>query len=110
MDNASPILAFVQRGFHETNSNILAAIIALVVVIAFMKEWRQLFPMVVLALVAHVLINFYVVPLVSHGAPHGAIPPVVDPGFWMNTLSLGVGYLIILVVLFFLKKNIFKMG
>jgi hypothetical protein len=99
---------FIHNGFNDVRLNILAVVIAIIVAFALMKKWGQLIPMLVLATVAHLIIVAFVVPLVDKKTP--VMPDILGGAFWMTTASLAVGYGIMLIVLFFLKKNVFKMG
>jgi hypothetical protein len=94
-------------GFNDVRSDVMAIVIALIIVIAFMKSWGQLIFMTIGAVLVHLII-LTLLPLVQHGKI--AMPDVMSGGFWMQAGSLAVGYLILIIVLFFLKNNVFKMG
>jgi hypothetical protein len=104
----APIYGFIHQGFDSVRTDVMAIVIALIIVLALMKTWGQLIPMLILAVVAHLLIVAFAVPLVDHKTL--AMPPLMDMGYWRMALSLAVGYLIMMIVMFFLKKNVFKMG
>ena len=104
----TPIYEFIHHGFNDVRTNILAIVIVLVVAFALMKSWGQLLAMTILATVVHLLAIAVVLPLVSGKTP--VMPDLMAKDYWMTALSLAVGYLIMLIVLFFLKKNVFKMG
>lgn len=112
MDKATgafgPVFGFIHQGFDGVRTDVLAIVIALIIVLAVMKSWGQLIAMAILAVVAHLLIVAFVVPIADH--KQLALPPLMDPRYWHMALSLAVGYLIMLIVFFFLKKNVFKMG
>ena len=104
----APIWHFIHQGFDTVRTDILAIVIALIVVFALMKSWGQLIMMTIAATVIHLLIAAFAVPLIDHKKL--AIPDVMAKEYWMMALSLLVGYLIMIIVLFFLKHNVFKMG
>ncbi|HEY3813197.1 MAG TPA: hypothetical protein VGL66_08210 [Caulobacteraceae bacterium] len=103
-----PIFHFIHQGFDTVRTDILAIVIALIVVFALMKRWGQLIVMTIAATVIHLLIAAFAVPLIDKHPL--VIPDVMAPSYWMMALSLLVGYLIMIIVLFFLKNNVFKMG
>ena len=103
-----PIYNFIHGGFNDVRTNILAIVIALVVAFVMMKKWGSLIPMTILATVVHLLAVALALPLLTGKAP--TMPDLMSGGYWMTALSLAVGYLIMLIVLFFLKNNVFKMG
>jgi hypothetical protein len=85
---------------------VVAIIIALIAVL-MMKTWGRLIFMAIGAVIVHLII-LAVLPLAQGGKL--AIPDVMAPGFLMQVLSLAVGYAILIIIFFFLKKNVFKMG
>jgi hypothetical protein len=107
MDLVNTIHNFINRGFDGVRTDIIAIIIALIIVFAFMKSWGQLLIMTVMAVVIHLIIQA-LIPL-THGGKL-IFPPVTHTEYWMGALALFIGYLIMILVLFFLKYNVFKMG
>ncbi|MBX7248461.1 MAG: hypothetical protein K1X35_05340 [Caulobacteraceae bacterium] len=108
MDLFNSILAFVQAGFNDMRTNVMAVVIAFIVAFFVMKKWGQLILMTVGATVVHLLLVAFAKPLMDGKAP--VIPPLMDPEYWKVAAGLAVGYLIALIFLFFLKNNVFKIG
>jgi hypothetical protein len=107
MDVVKSAYDFVHAGFNDVRTSLMAIVIAVIIVIAFMKSWGQLIIMTIGATLVHLII-LTLLPLANHGKI--AMPDVVSGAFWMTAAALAVGYLIMLIVLFFLKNNVFKMG
>jgi len=106
MDAAKPVLDFIHHGFNDVRTSVVAIIIALIAVL-MMKTWGRLIFMAIGAVIVHLII-LAVLPLAQGGKL--AIPDVMAAGFLMQVLSLAVGYAILIIIFFFLKKNVFKMG
>jgi hypothetical protein len=107
MDIVKSAYNFVHAGFNDVRTDVLAIVIALIIVVAFMKSWGQLIFMTIGAVIVHEII-LALLPLLNHGKI--MVPDVMSGAFWMLAASLAVGYLILIIVLFFLKNNVFKMG
>ena len=108
MDIFNDIFGFVQAGFNDMRTNLMAIVIAFIVAFFLMQKWGQLLLMTLGATLIHLIALAFVKPLLGDGEI--AIPPLMDKGYWMTALGLYVGYLIIIIVLFFLKNNVFKIG
>ena len=108
MDLFNSIMGFVQAGFNDMRTNLMAIVIAFIISFFIMKKWGQLLIMSVAATLIHLLALAFVKPLISGGDI--AMPPIMDKAYWMSALALFVGYLIMLIILFFLKNNVFKIG
>jgi hypothetical protein len=108
MDAFNSIFGFIQSGFNDMRTNLMAIVIAFIVAFFVMKKWGQLLVMTVVATVVHLLAVAFVKPLITSESI--SMPPLMDMAYWMTALSVAVGYLIMLIVLFFLKNNVFKMG
>ncbi len=105
---ASSIFDFAHHGFDSMRSNGIALVIAIVFAFFIMKKWGSLLMAVIGATVVHLLIMAFVVPMIDKHPM--AMPPLMDMGYWVTAGYIAVFYLISLIVLFFLKNNVFKMG
>jgi len=108
MDLFNSIFGFIQAGFNDMRTNLMAIVIAFIIAFFIMKKWGQLLFMTIAATLVHLLAVAFVKPLLDGGEI--AMPPLMDKEYWMTALGLAVGYLIMLIVLFFLKNNVFKIG
>lgn len=97
---------FVQTGFATVNDQVMALIIALIAAV-IMKSWGKLLHMTLGAVVVH-WVAATLMPVAKGG--DFKLPELLSSGFWMTTASLAVGYLIVISVFFFIKKNVLKAG
>lgn len=102
------IFGFMRDGFNDMRTNLMAIVIAFIVAFFLMKKWGQVLLMAVGAAIVHLLIVAFAIPLIEQQPP--VMPPLMDSGYWLTAASLAVGYLIMIIVLFFLKNNVFKIG
>lgn len=105
---ASSIFDFVHHGFDSMRTNVMALVIAIIFAFFIMKSWGQLLMMTIGATLVHLLLLAFVAPLIDKHPL--AMPPLMDTNYWITAAYIAVFYLITLIVLFFLKKNVFKMG
>jgi len=108
MDFINDMFAFVREGFNDVRAMGTALFIAFVVAFFLMTKWGQLLIMTVGATIVHLLAVAFVKPLLDGGKI--AMPPLMDGEYWKVAAGLAVGYLILIIVLFFLKNNVFKIG
>ena len=102
MDSLQPVLDFARAGFDQVNA-VQGLIIALVATF-LMPAWRRLPVFTVGAAAIHVLADV-LVPVVTSGASL-RLPEVLEFHFWQYVATLLIGYLIIIAILFFLKRLI----
>jgi heme exporter protein D len=111
MDKATgaftPIYNFIHMGFNDVRTDTLAIIIAFIFAFFLMKRWGQLIVMAIGATLVSLILNA-MLPLLNHGKL--MMPDVMAKPYWMGALALLVGYLILLIIFFFLKNNVFKVG
>jgi hypothetical protein len=72
-----------------------------------MKRWGQLFVMTIMATIVH-LILIALLPLLNHGKL--MVPDVLSKAYLWMVAALLVGYLILLILFFAIKKYVFRMG
>jgi hypothetical protein len=98
---------FIQAGYSDVRTDAMAIIIALLVVIVLMKSWGQLIILTLGSVILHVIIET-IIPLAQH-KPF-AMPPITTGPFWTHAGLLAVGYFLLIIIFFFLKNNVFKIG
>ncbi|MCP5432406.1 MAG: hypothetical protein H6923_03945 [Alphaproteobacteria bacterium] len=98
------VVELLQRGFREVNAvqGIVIAIIAAIV----MKSWTKLVPIAFGATLAHALADM-LIPVIA-GQRAFQLPPIVDASYWTYVLTVFVGYLVVILVLFILKSALVK--
>lgn len=96
----------LQTGFSGVNG-VVGLVIALLVVM-MMQQWRQWFPMAVLATVLFHL-GQALTPMLSVKTLQ--LPPgLVTADYWIGVGTTFVGYLVVLGLLFLIKKSVFKLA
>lgn len=101
------VLDFLRGGYGELDANPAKALLIALAATVFLQKWRSLIPTCILATVVHILVGM-VTPLIVGGNQAFALPPLVEPSFWLNAASIFVGYLIIIAALFALKRLLLK--
>lgn len=96
----------LQTGFTGVNG-VIGLVIALIVVM-MMQQWKQWFPSALLATVLFHL-GQALKPMLS-GKTLQLPPGLVTAEYWIGVGTTFVGYLVVLGLLFFLKKQVFKLA
>lgn len=104
MDIVEQVLDFMRAGFDSVNA-VQGLIIAFVAAL-IMPGWNRLLVFTVAATVVHVITDV-LLPVVSGGAAL-RLPPVLEGPFWREVGFLLVGYLIIIALLFLVRRVILK--
>jgi hypothetical protein len=104
MDIVDQVLDFMRAGFNSVNA-VQGLIIAFVAAL-IMPGWNRLLVFAVAATVVHVIVDV-LLPVVSGGAAL-RLPPILEVPFWREVGFLLVGYLIIIAVLFLLRRLLLK--
>ena len=99
-------LDFVRTGFAHVNA-ILGLIIALFAAFQ-LASWKKLWEVALAAAIVHI-VALVLIPVVDHNA-QVHLPPLLDTGFWRDTLALYFGYVIMIAVLFFVRTRLLKGG
>jgi hypothetical protein len=97
-------LDFVRQGFDQVNS-LEGLIIAAIAAVA-MPSWGRLVPTALFATVAHIILGV-MVPIFADGAGF-RMPKVMEEAFWSSSVTLFVGYLIVISVFFVIKRLILR--
>jgi hypothetical protein len=104
MDSA---VRFIQAGYSDVRTDAMAIIIALLVVIVLMKSWGQLIMLTIGSVILHEII-WTIIPLAQ--GHKFAMPAITTGAFWTQAGLLAVGYFLLIIIFFFLKNNVFKIG
>lgn len=104
MDIVDQVLDFMRAGFNSVNA-VQGLIIAFVAAL-IMPGWNRLLVFTVAAALVHVIADV-LLPVVSGGAAL-RLPPILETAFWREVGFLLVGYLIIITVLFLLRRLLLK--
>lgn len=100
----TPVLDLFRSGFNQVNA-VLGLIIALIASFQ-LSAWKKLWEMALAALAFHV-IAVMLAPAIDHGASI-RLPALVDLRTWQNWLAIYVGYVILILVFYFLRTRLLK--
>lgn len=98
---------FLREGFQSVNAyqGLLIAIIAAILVPAWKRVWAVALGATIVHLIADVLI-----PVLADKAPFRLPPDLLEVDYWRHAFVLFIGYLIVIAVLFFIKRLFLKEG
>lgn len=96
----------LQTGYSGVNS-VIGLVIALLVVM-MMQQWKQWFPSALLATVLFHLAKA-LTPVLS-GKTLMLPAGLLSAEYWIGVATTFAGYLVVLGLLFFLKKQVFKLA
>jgi hypothetical protein len=99
-------LQFFREGFQHVNA-LLGLLIAIYSAYQ-MSAWRNLAAVALGATVIHVVASVLLPVIDGNAAFH--LPPLLEMGFWRDTLALFLGYIVAVAAFFFVKKNVLKGG
>lgn len=98
------VLGFAREGFAEVNA-VLGLLVAVVAAL-MMTAWARLPFIAVGAALAHIVLESLAPVIAESGGFH--LPPLLEPHFWRYAGVLFVGYLIVVAILFAIKRLVFK--
>ena len=104
MDILDQALGVMRAGFDSVNAVqglIIAAVAALL-----MPGWKRLPTFVAAATLVHVIVDV-LLPVIAGGAAL-RLPDILELAFWREIAFLLVGYLIVIAVLFLLRRLLLK--
>lgn len=98
------LIGLMRGGYNNVNAaqGLVVAIFATVL----MKEWKQIWPTALTAVLAHLVLDV-LVPVMA-GIGSFRLPPVFDQSFWIYVITLYPGYVVVLALLFLVKKYVFR--
>jgi hypothetical protein len=102
MNYVNQALDFLREGFHQVNA-IEGLIIALFAAYV-MRAWSRLWFVALGATIANLIADVILPVIVNHTAFQ--LPDMVNEPYWRHAAALYVGYLVVVTVFFFLKKNV----
>lgn len=101
------ILAFFVGGLREGFANVNGALgIIIALVAAYMlASWKRLWAIALGATVVH-LIAEIMIPVLANRAQFALPSNLLQLAYWKTAVALYLGYLIVIAVFFFIKKNV----
>ena len=104
MDILEQALDVMRAGFNSVNA--VQGLIIAAVAAFLMPGWNRLPTFVLAATVIHVIVDV-LLPVLAGGAAL-RLPPILEGAFWREVAFLLVGYLIVIAVLFLLRKLLLR--
>lgn len=115
MDSFSQFLTeiwdFLGRGFSEVNGGPILGVIIALVAVFLLHSWGRLWIVALGAVLAFLVIGRWVLPFINNGGklPTPLLPPdMMTKDFWVGLAAMYVGFFIVIGVLYFIKKHLFK--
>jgi hypothetical protein len=94
------ILDFLREGFNNVNA-VEGLVIALVAAI-IAPAWDRVWAVALGATLVHRIADVLIPVIANHASFH--LPQIMEFAYWRTTLSLYVGYLIVISILMFIKR------
>lgn len=104
MDILNQILEFMRAGFNEVNA--LQGLIIALIAALLLPAWGRLPMFVVGATLVHIAVDV-LRPLISGGGQI-RLPEILEFYFWQDVAFLLIGYLIIIAVLYLVRRVFLK--
>lgn len=101
---AQTILNYAREGFAEVNA-VQGLIVALVAAL-LTTRWSRLLIMALIAVAANVVIDMLRPVLFAQAELR--LPPLLEPAYWNSILVLFAGFLVVIGILFALKRLVTK--
>lgn len=101
------LLGFFENGLRDGFSHVNGALgIIIALVAAYMlHSWKRLWAIALGATVVH-LISEIMIPVLANQARFGLPADLLELSYWRTAAALYLGYLIVIAVFFFIKKNV----
>jgi hypothetical protein len=105
------VVNFFRDGLHDGFAHINAALgLIIAVVAAFMLgSWRNIWQIALGATIFH-LVAEIMIPVLANQSRFSLPPDLLETSYWKTAFALYLGYLLVIAVFFFLKKNLLPQG
>lgn len=104
MDLLETILDFARAGFDQVNA--LQGLVIALVAALLLPGWRRLPIFAIAAAAAHVAADI-LLPVIGGGAGL-RLPQLLEPSFWHYVATLLIGYLVVIAILFLIKRVVLR--
>ena len=94
------VAAYFQAGFYKVNA--VQGLIIAAVAAYMLSDWRRILFMTAGAVVVHAIFDV-MIPVLGGNAAF-RLPPLVEMEYWRHLLQLYAGYLIVISVLYVIKR------
>lgn len=105
------IIDFFKDGFREGFAHVNAVLGIIIALIAtyMMSEWKRIWAITLGATIVH-LISEVMLPVLADHESFRLPPNLLELSYWRTAIALYLGYLVIIAVFFFVKKQILPKG
>jgi hypothetical protein len=102
---------FFRDGLHQGFAHINAGLGLIIGLIAayLLTSWKKLWQIALGATVAH-LVAEMMIPVLANQSRFELPPNLLEVSYWKTAAALYLGYLLVIAVFFFLKKNMLPQG
>lgn len=94
------VASYFQTGFYQVNA--VQGLIIAAVAAYMLSDWRRILFVTAGAVVVHAIFDVMIPVLGGHAAFR--LPPLVEMEYWRHLLQLYAGYLIVISVLYVIKR------
>ncbi len=108
---ANEILYFFRDGLHEGFAHVNGALGLIIALVAayMLASWKRIWAMALGATLTH-LIAEVMIPVLANQTRFALPENLLDWSYWRTAIALYLGYLIVIAVFFFVKKNVLPKG
>ena len=101
------IIDFFRQGFHEGFAHVNAILGLLIALVAayMLHSWKRIWAITLGATIVH-LVAEVMLPVLANGNRFELPPNLIELSYWRAAAALYLGYLIVISVFFFLKRNV----
>ena len=101
------IIDFFRQGFHEGFAHVNAVLGLIIALVAayMLHSWKRLWAIALGATVIH-LISEVMLPVLVNRSRFELPPNLIDLSYWRSAAALYLGYLVVIGVFFFIKRNV----
>lgn len=108
---ANEFLYFFRDGLREGFANVNGALGLIIALVAayMMAHWKRIWAITLGATLAHLLAEV-LIPVLDNRARFELPPNLLEWSYWRTAIALYLGYLVVISVFFFIKKNVLPKG
>ncbi len=105
------IINFFRDGMRDGFSHINAALGLIIALVAayMLSSWKKIWQIALFATVVH-LVGEIMIPVLANQTRFALPSNLLEGSYWQTAIALYLGYLIVIAVFFFLKKNVLPKG
>jgi hypothetical protein len=108
---ANEFVYFFRDGIHEGFLHVNGALGLIIALVAayVLPNWKRIWAIALGATVAHLLAEI-MIPVLDNRSPFELPHDLLEWSYWRVAIALYLGYLVVISVFFFVKKNVLPKG